>query len=100
MSANTGASKQTVASAQPDEQILAQFAGLTTAEARQHFLASHPEFSTREMVLQLKDLVLRQLRSDPAQALLLAGSEAIVVLGHANDHWIDRAESECLEDQV
>ena len=32
--------------------------------------------------------------------MLLAGSEAVVVLGHADDHWIDRAEAECLEDQV
>src|SRR5262249_16356227 len=29
-----------------------------------------------------------------------AGSEAVVFLGHTDDHRIDRAEAECLEDQV
>ena len=32
--------------------------------------------------------------------MLLAGSQAVVFLGDPDDHWIDRAEAVCLEDQV
>jgi hypothetical protein len=32
--------------------------------------------------------------------MLLAGGEAVVFLGDPDDHWIDRTEAECLEDQV
>jgi CHAT domain-containing protein len=69
MSANSAASKQPVLT---DEEILAHCATLTTAEARREFLTAHPELGTAETVLRIRDLVLRQLRSDPARALSLA----------------------------
>ncbi len=69
MNGASAASKQPTVT---DEQLIAQSVELTTAESRRQFLTAHPELGTAETVLRIKDLVLRQLRSDPAGALVLA----------------------------
>src|SRR5437763_12383686 len=71
MNPDSAAVKPAAASALGEE-LVAALSALATAEARQQFLAAHPALVTPETVLHLKDLVLRQLRSDPAQALTLA----------------------------
>src|SRR2546423_1050316 len=71
MNPDSAAVQPAAASILGDELVTA-LSALATAEARQQFLAAHPALVTSGIVLQLKDLVLRQLRSDPAQALTLA----------------------------
>ncbi|HJX84665.1 MAG TPA: tetratricopeptide repeat protein, partial [Candidatus Angelobacter sp.] len=69
MSGDSAASKQPTLT---DEQILAQCVTLTTPETRQQFLTAHAELVSAETVLRMQDVVLRQLRNEPAQALSLA----------------------------
>jgi CHAT domain-containing protein len=66
------------------DELLAALSVLATAEARQQFLAAHPALVTTETVLYLKDVVLRQLRSDPAQALVI--SEACLAIAERLNH--------------
>src|SRR5437763_3658056 len=73
MNPDSAAVKPAAASALGEE-LVAALSALATAEARQQFLSAHPALVSPETVLRLKDLVLRQLRADPAQALTLAES--------------------------
>ena len=74
MNPDSAAVKPASASSATSEELVAALSALVTAEARQQFLSAHPALVSPETVLRLKDLVLRQLRSDPAQALTLAES--------------------------
>src|SRR5207248_5646869 len=74
MNPDSAAAKPASASSATSEELVAALSALVTAEARQQFLSAHPALVSSETVLRLKDLVLRQLRSDPAQALTLAES--------------------------
>ena len=83
MSADSGVSKKQTSPQPPDDELVALCSNLTTADARQKFLNAHPELSSAETVLQLKDLVLQQVRSDPAQALSLA-EVCLMIAEHLN----------------
>jgi CHAT domain-containing protein len=81
MSDGSATSKQEIVT---DEQLVAECIKLTTENTRRQFLAAHPELGTAEAVLRMKDLVLRQLRNDPAQALCLA--EVCLMIAEQHDH--------------
>ena len=72
MSPELGTSRQTAAGADADQDFARQFLSLTTPEQREAFFAAHPELVSPATVLRLKDIVLRQLRAQPAEGLLLA----------------------------
>jgi CHAT domain-containing protein len=72
MSPDPGTSRPPVAGADSDEEFAQTFSSLTSPDLRERFFAAHPAFVTAATVRRLKEIVLRQVRSQPAEALALA----------------------------
>lgn len=70
MSAEPASSKPSLL--ESDEQLAAECGRLMGAQERQQFLALRPELMVPQTVLRLKEAVLRQVRSDPGQAMAIA----------------------------